>query len=290
MSVDFFKLIRWKNLLLIALMQFLITRFILDNFNIINLFLLVTTLLITASGYIINDYFDITSDSINKPSKQLVGKSISKKQTIQYYIVSLFLGLSSGFYLSYIAGKPLYVIYFILISLLLYLYSKYLKGTPLVGNITVSVLLSFSVYIIVLFNNSIDLIAEKTYHVSIILTYTVFAFLLNLIREIIKDIEDIKGDMLQNIKTLPITFGINKAKNIIVIICNITLLFSFFIFYYTNNTGKLIVLFTVIIPIFIFIFKLLKATKKYDFKKLSTYIKLIIFVGILTIPIISYYI
>ncbi len=298
----FFKLIRWKNLLLIAIAQILVKYFLINPFGLkTNLttssfsVLLIATLFITAAGYIINDIIDTKADSINTPQKQIISIEISKNNAYKWYYILSVLGISFGSFLAYKIEKPLYSFIFIGITLLLYWYSKHLKSTVLIGNVLVSLLLAFSIIMIPIFEmpqqmNSLQWDFFIYLMVIIFGSYFMLIFLLNLIREIIKDIEDIDGDFNAGYKTLPIIFGRKRARNITLFITTFTLFTLVFLllkFQINYNYFKFYVLFFIITPLLYFTYKLWNAKSKQEFTFLSSLIKMIIFFGILSIPLVS---
>ncbi len=302
--VKFFNLIRWKNLMLIAIMQLFTYIFLLSNTSfetplttILFYLLIVTTLLITASGYIINDIIDVKGDLINKYHKTIITKDISISNALKIYKIFISLGILIGSYIAFKIDKPLYTLLFIGISVLLYYYSKILKGTLIIGNLAVSLLLAFSMIIILIFHDPQILNpVESELYIKIqliIVIYAVFSFLLNLIREIIKDIEDVNGDYHQNYKTLPIIIGQKRARNCVISISIITLLLMFIIIlnlidYFTLSFFYGLIF--IMIPFIYFISKLWYAETLNNYKYLSKLLKIIILLGIISIPIISIYI
>ena len=297
----FFNLIRWKNLLLIALMQFLIKYCFLTGFSFQTIlsnslfFLLVfATITITASGYVINDIIDLKTDLINKPNKVIVSNKISISNVKKLYIILTVVGILTGIYLAFIIGRPYLSLYFIIVSLLLFIYSKFLKGRILIGNMIVSLLLAFSIFIVLIFDTALPINMRQinslilTQHAVII--YALFAFLLNFIREIIKDIEDIDGDYNDELKTLPIILGRKFARNFAMFISLITIYLLIFIairFIELTSIAFLYILVFVFIPLLYFIVKSWNAKTKKQYTFLSNLLKFIIFFGILSIPIIS---
>lgn len=299
----FFQLIRWENLVLIALMQFLIKYYFFAPFNNYNSLsyssfslLVCATIIITASGYIINDIIDIKVDLINKPKRILIQKHFTAANAKKMYFTLTFIGLMSGIGLSIIIEKPIYIVFFISIILLLFIYSKFLKGKLLVGNILVSLLLSFSILILLIF----DFIQPENYlkwssyliiH-KIVIVYAFCAFLLNLTREIIKDVEDVNGDYNQNLNTYPIVYGRERAKKLALSISVITVLFLLFVIFNQFNINSLALIYLlvfVLIPLLYFSIKLYDSKTKYEYSHLSKVLKIIILTGILSIPLISNY-
>ena len=305
MSISlFFNLIRWKNLVLIALMQFFTECFLLSNFgfqtalsNSLLYLLIITTFLITASGYIINDIIDLKGDLINKPNNVIIQKHISISSALILYRIGTFLGIIIGGYVSIKIEKPLYSFYFVGISALLYFYSKYLKGKILIGNFVVSILLAFSMIIVLLFDfpsnlNSLqsDLYCKIEF---VIIIYAAFAFLLNFIREIIKDIEDIDGDYNEKHKTLPIVIGMKRTRNIAISISLFTLFLLLVVTFNLMNISTVsfsYIIAFIVIPLIYFIYNLWSAQTLKNYNHLSEVVKFIILLGIISIPLISIYI
>ncbi|HIE45358.1 MAG TPA: prenyltransferase, partial [Flavobacteriaceae bacterium] len=193
----FLQLIRYKNLLMLAFVQAIFWLSFNDNFSstydIVSFILLIqSTLFLAAAGNVINDFFDVETDRINKPNKVLVGKVISGKSTLLvYYILNLF-GVVSGIVLAYIQDKIIYGLLFIIISLILYYYSKYFKKIALLGNFIISFFIALSIYFVYLFKSLHFNYSEfDNIFRNQILVYSLLAFLLNFIREIVKDIEDV---------------------------------------------------------------------------------------------------
>ena len=231
--ISFLKLIRYKNLLMV-LLTMVLTKYALVEFYIsskqlsfITFFILtVSTLFIAAGGYIINDIYDLEADKINKPTRVFVGKTISKKNAWRSYFVLTIIGLILGFISSYFIGILSNTRFFILTVLILFLYSKYLKRFFLIGNISISFLVGLIIFLVYFFSiryriygqDNIELgiyYHHKTQEIGIpILMYITFSFLTTLIREIIKDIEDVNGDLKINARTLPIVIGRKRANRV----------------------------------------------------------------------------
>lgn len=280
MLMAWLKLIRIKNLLLISISQILIVCFLFSYHQltpVVYLYLFCTFCL-AAAGNIINDYFDVTTDATNKPSKQIVGKHILPKNAFGAYIIFNLLGLIAGTYACILLQSVLLYFYGIPVILLLYLYSKQLKGIPFLGNFIIASFTAFSILFFLM------IIPSNPYQKQIIYILAFFAFALNLIREIIKDIEDVKGDKKANLKTLPIIIGTTRTVAICKFLIIVTLI-SFVILLYVTNTiyVKLYILITLTIPL-AYCFQLLKsAVKKNDFSRISGILKLIIGFGILAV-------
>ena len=277
-SVVYFKLIRWKNLLLIIYTYLLIKFLFFPSFSIetaLSLFqfslLLLSIVLISAAGYIINDIEDVISDKINKPKKLIVSKVITKEKANQWYKITNTLGIALGILFCLNISKPTYSFIFIGASLLLYLYSKKLKSKPLIGNLIIAFLIGISIFILAFFEFNFILKTEpQNLAFTIITVLSIFAFCMNLTREIIKDIEDVNGDYALKISTLPILLGVNRTKNI----ANLTillpiglLLFILLNFSESYKFTMLYLLITVFLPLVYVSLKLFSVKKKMTSKK-----------------------
>ena len=301
--MSFLNLIRYKNLLMLAFMQ-LVFRYGFLKWQAIDLaladwqygLLVLSTLLIAAAGYVINDIFDQETDSENKPDKVIVGKYISESKAYNLYALLNVSGVAIGFYLSNVIMKPNFAAIFIFIAATLYIYATSLKQMPLIGNIVVALILAISVIIIGIFdifpatdaNN--QLIMARLF--SILLDYAIFAFMINLLREIVKDAEDFEGDNQQGMRTLAVILGVQKTAKLVFALSFIPILSLLF---YTNSylvpnhlIGATIYSFLFVLgPLLYFSIKIWNAKSKTDFTHLSKVLKWILFFGILSILIIT---
>ncbi|WP_264564024.1 geranylgeranylglycerol-phosphate geranylgeranyltransferase [Flavobacterium sp. N3904] len=302
--MKYLKLIRYQNLIMLALMQ-LLFRYGFLNFQSIPLalsdlqyFLLVaSTVLIAAGGYVINNIMDQATDNDNKPNQVVVGKSISETQSYNIYLALNILGVGIGFYLSNVIERPGFAAIFIVISATLYLYATSLKQMLLIGNFVVAILLAFSVIIIGIFDllpvinpGNQQALADIF---SILFDYAVFAFIINFIREIVKDLEDVNGDYNQGMNTLPISLGINRTAKLVLILSLIPLVMVIFyvknyFFAYNLYIASLYALISIVAPLIYFAIKMADAKKSQDFHHLSTVLKLIILFGLFSIVIVTY--
>lgn len=302
--MKYLKLIRYQNLLMLALMQ-LLFRYGFLNFQSIPLalndwqyfFLVLATVMIAAGGYIINNIMDQSTDNDNKPHQVVVGKSISETQAYNIYFFVNVLGVGSGFYLSNVIEKPGFAAIFIVISATLYLYATSLKQMLLIGNFVVALLLAFSVIIIGVFDllpaiNPENKIAMAELF-SILLDYAIFAFVINFIREIVKDLEDVNGDYNQGMNTLPIALGIQRTSKIVLglsIIPLVMVVFYIKTYIFANDlyTATIYALIFIVAPLIYFAVKMADAKKNQDFHHLSMVLKLIILSGLFSIAVVTY--
>lgn len=301
--MKYLKLIRYQNLLLLAFMQLIFRYGFLKLQNIplaLNHFqyglLVLSTILIAAAGYVINDILDQETDYDNRPNNLIVGKSISEKVAYNLYFVLNILGVGIGYYLANVIQKPSFAGAFIIVSATLYMYATSLKQMLLVGNIIVALLLSFSVLIIGLF----DLLpatydgnrAEMGVMFSMLIDYAVFAFIINLIREIVKDMEDVDGDYNQGMSTLPIAIGISRTSKVIFGLGIVaTLILLWYINTYLMVSGLyfavIYALLFVVAPMIFFLVKIWNAKSKEEFRQLSSVLKWVIFFGVLSVLVIT---
>ncbi|GGG51379.1 geranylgeranylglycerol-phosphate geranylgeranyltransferase [Bizionia arctica] len=301
--MNFLNLIRWKNLLLIALVQFLIKYALLEPFlgatNLsitLSLFgfclLVLATTCLAAAGYIINDIYDVEIDKVNRPERVIVGNSISEKTANNLFIVFNVVGVLLGFYLSNLVGKNGFFALFIIISALLYVYATYLKQLLLVGNIVISLLVALSLIIVGLFD-LLPVITPENQETQItffkiILDYAFFAFIINFIREIVKDIEDIDGEHKAGFNTLPIAFGRDRAIKVVFAL-SVLLVFGVVYYIITFLYSKLIVvayfLAFVMAPLIYVCIKSYTAKTKADLRFISNLLKLIMLIGIMSLAL-----
>ncbi len=270
------RLTRFWNLVIIGVSQYFAALFLIDRNLIVDwrLFVLATsTVIIAAAGYIINDYYDIKIDLINKPQRVVIGKSITRRYALFFHSVLVVIGVGLGFVISWRIG----IVNF-LSAFLLWWYSNSLKRQPFIGNLVVAVLTSISILLIDILYYSDNLL---------VIIYALFAFFMTLIREILKDMEDLRGDNTFGCKTLPIVWGIRKTKGMIysllILLAASVLLLNFrFVqlpFYY-------FVIF-LYVPLGLLLLRLIRADTRKDFYWLSQWCKIIMLLGILSMVFIN---
>ena len=302
--MKYIRLIRYQNLMLLALAQVLLryglfqplgadmilstTQFIL---------LVLATLCIAAGGNIINDLYDLEIDRVNKPDKVLIGKSINERTANNLFFILNIIGVGIGFYLSNAIGRPGFSALFIAISALLYLYAANLKSILLVGNILVSILVAMSFIIVAIY----DLLpaitpenkATQSLVFSYVLKYAFFAFFVNFIREIVKDLLDVDGDKKGGISTLPIVLGRKRAVRITFILAGIlifTVLSYMYNALYTQKAATLYFLFGIVGPLLFFCIKSWDADTKKEYRLLSAILKWVMFIGICSLLLFRFFV
>ncbi len=233
----FFKLVRWPNLLITALMMCLVYHCILGMPSTLGFTLLVISMVfVVAGGYVINDILDMEIDAINKPDRQIVGRVFTERQGKVFYWTLTVVGLACALASTVMAhGRNFLPIFscMVLLVCILYSYSNRYKKSLVIGNLIVSLSVAFAVFLPWLFQvfamlGNKEMLAENVewMHVTlhIVLIYTVFAFLMTLIREIIKDMEDVKGDGRSHCRTIPVVWGMNTALIIVIALSFLTCL------------------------------------------------------------------
>jgi 4-hydroxybenzoate polyprenyltransferase len=265
----------------------------LTDFNYI--LLVIATVCIAAGGYVINNIMDQDTDEIAKPQNRVVGISISETVAYNWYIGLTIVGVGIGFYLSNVIYKPTFASMFILVATLLYMYATSFKQIPVLGNVVVALMLSTSIIIIGLFDILPAIDIDNRFRMKeafdILMHYAIFAFIINLIREIVKDMEDMDGDYQSGINTLPIAIGVQKTKIIVGVLTLISI--GILAYYVNSNLFELdyVVYYAMILivgPLIYFGVKLLNAATKKEFHHLSLVLKIILFFGILSVAVIVY--
>ncbi len=312
MLKNYWELIRWKNLFFLLVIQKLLEYSVVfpilqtygfQTKNSLEYWLLnVATILITASGYVVNDYFDVKIDKINKPQKVLVGKKIDKIKVMNFYIILSVLGVGVGLLLAFLVKSLTLGLIFIFTVGLLWFYSSSYKRQFLIGNIIVSFASALSLFIVAILSIQI---LQNSYSVELLKStpiptqiyrwvggFSLFSFLMTLVREIIKDMEDIQGDREQECRTMPIILGIKKAKTVVIaLLLMIILLLFFTILYWIDFTESITFRYTIsalIIPLLLTIFFVIKAQKSSDFHQISSILKIIMVLGIFYALIFNY--
>jgi len=295
------QLIRWKNILMIACIQLLFKYIYFPVFSVATSLtnfdfsiLLIATLTIAMAGYIINDIYDVEADKINKPTKVIIGKKISIRNAYTYYYLLNSIGLLAGLYVAYKIDKLSFIAIFVITILLLNVYNSDFKKRPIIGNVMVSLLVSLSILIVGVFDIipaiSNDNVIEQYHAFRVLIDYSVFAFMFMLLREIVKDIEDVNGDKKLKMNTLPILLGRRRAKNIVFALSFIPLILV--TLYSFNNFSDVpfalaYMLIVVMLPLLYFMTKIIYAKTKKDYTNTSNLLKYIMLAGMFSIVIVS---
>ncbi|MCC7030752.1 MAG: geranylgeranylglycerol-phosphate geranylgeranyltransferase [Chitinophagaceae bacterium] len=295
-----FTLIRFPNLVFILLTQVLARFFIIDPaikerglsavLDTPHFYLLcLSTVLIAAAGYIINDYFDIGIDAINKPHKVTIEK-IFKRRTIIIWHISLNLAamlIVIGLTLSLLQLR-LVAIQLVSILLLIF-YSTTFKRKLIIGNLCIGVLTGLTLLTVAFYEPAFELFNTDFLHSKLLWMYVLFSFIITFIREVVKDIEDVKGDTAQNCETIPLVWGIDNAKKIVYVFMILLLMLLLITTYYFFSFNKVLVIYlfaAVFVPVIFTLYKTRQASHSADFNRISTYVKIVTLLGILSITLI----
>jgi 4-hydroxybenzoate polyprenyltransferase len=309
---NYLQIVRFPNLLIVALTQILLQyAFIVPSLSRLGIVPALTTLefilfvlitvLIAASGYVVNDIEDIATDRINKPlEKQLVGRVFSVQEAWKIYnVLVLTILILVAFFTTSFGHITFFIPFYLFSVATMWVYSKWLKKLPFSGNIFVALYCALTAIVVLYTQNMYEpsvIEMQKGYFgfslrmLVVALGYGAFAFFSTLFREIVKDIEDVEGDAHAHCKTLPIVLGIKKTK-IIALLVGVQFLLAVFYFSYlisdTFLAGTLILNLFVSLPMFYIMFLLWNAREKADYSRVSGYAKLIMLSGIVFILVMA---
>ncbi len=279
--LSLFSAVRGYNILMIILAQYLASIYILSPdlplrkvvFDINLLCIVVASALVIASGYIINNFYDAEKDLINKPIKSMLDRLVSQRFKLTTYFV---LNLLAVFVASYVSFKA--VLFFSAYIFGIWFYSHKLKKVPFAGNFVSAILAITPFFAVFVYYKNFE---------TVIFFHALFLFLLILSREMIKDLENISGDMAQNYKTIPIIYGPLVSKICIAILILLTLIPSLLLIV-KFDIGYMNYYFTVsVVLLILFLVLLHKSATKKHYVWLHNILKLIIIVGVFSILLID---
>lgn len=299
--IHFLRLVRWPNLLFIllaeSLFHYCIYRPLYPSAQLTAdypfYFIVATSICIAAAGYIINDYFDVNIDQVNKPKSVVVGAHISRRWVIFWHLVLSM----AGIYISLIAfpfQQYLHIHFSNLVTIfILWFYSTNFKRDFLIGNVVIAVLTAWTIGVVYFSKFTlVQLVHPTNMHpidlkfFKLMLLYSSFAFILTLVREALKDMEDMVGDEKFGCKTMPIAWGLQSTKVYVAVWLMVLILTLTIIQLYAVPLGWWIAIFysvlTIIAPLLNVLFQLKQAFTSADFKRLSLWIKLAMLMGILS--------
>lgn len=279
--LSFFSVVRGYNIFVIVLAQYLAAIFILSpeiraldvllDFRL--LILVIASSLTIASGYIINNFYDAKKDLINRPKKVMIDRLVSQQTKLKvYFVINIIVVLLAGI-VSWRAS-----LFFSAYIFLIWFYSHKLKKYPIIGNLTAAVLAVLPFFGILLYY-------KNFYHV--IFAHAIFLFLLIFIRELIKDLENIEGDLVNNYRTIPVLFGEKTAKSIITVLTISTIIPIYFLIDVFNVGYMDIYFYLSLLGLLFFLLKLWKSKTKPDYLRLHFLLKCIIVAGVFSIVLIE---
>lgn len=304
------QLIRWPNLVIMALTMVMVRYFLmLPYFYAAGVgvlpaqsafyLLILAVLFIAAGGYIINDINDLDIDMVNKPEKMIIGKYISSKNAHILYIVFTGMGLIMSLVLSVLFGQMHLSLVFLLMAGLMWFYARRYKRELIIGNLVIAFSSAMVVVIVwlfdVLFFTANPVLSASISPVmpvinKLVFAYALFALLASLIREIVKDMQDIKGDLRNECQTVPIKFGITVSRWVVMVLLLILLSLVVFWQFEMMQWGEMAVfgyLFLVDGLIIFSGFSLLQANDSKQYGQVSSVLKVLMIAGILSIPLIQ---
>ncbi len=266
---------------MIVLAQYLASIFILSPdlplrevvFDLNLFFIVVASALVIASGYIINNFYDAEKDLINKPKKSMLDRLVSQRFKLTTYFILNFLAVVAASYVSFRA-----VFFFSAYIFGIWFYSHKLKKVPFVGNFVSATLAIAPFFVVFVYYKNFE---------TVIFVHALFLFLLILSREMIKDLENIKGDLTQNYKTIPIIYGAKVSKLCIALLIFLSLIPSLLLII-KFDVGLMNYYFIgCVVFLILFLFLLIKAKTKKHYVWLHNILKFIIIVGVFSILMID---
>ncbi len=272
------RLVRIPNLLILVLTSLMVYLYLVQPtpdwhaLLHLNVWLLTIAIVFTAAaGYVINDYYDIKIDYVNKPQRVVIGRLIARRTAIILHTALNFIAVVLAILVSWKVCLSVF-----LSSVLLWYYANSLKRKPLIGNVVVAFLAGFSVYLMGMLREDES---------SAILLFALFAFMISLIRELVKDMEDMKGDAAHGCQTLPILIGERKTKTLIFVL--VAVLASMVAVWFYPQSEKLVIYCGVVLfPLMIMlVIGLMVADTSYQYRRISNLCKWIMLAGILSVPL-----
>ncbi|GGG40297.1 ubiquinone biosynthesis protein UbiA [Bizionia arctica] len=276
-----FSVVRGYNILIVIIAQYLSAIYILapekslrEVFFDVNLLMLVLASAATiASGYIINNFYDSEKDLINRPNKSMLDRLVSQNTKLSLYFVLNFLAVVMASYVSFNA-----VIFFSIYIFAIWFYSHKLKKMPFIGNLTSAILTITPFFAIFMYYKNFE---------HVIFVHAAFLFLIISMRELTKDLENIKGDLVQNYQTIPIVYGENVSKVMLTVLAFLTTIPAYFLLFRYQVSQMAYFFYLSVILLFIFIVLLWASKTKTHYLVLHNILKFIIVAGVFSIMLIN---
>ncbi len=301
----FLKLVRWPNLVFIILTQLLFYYCVYapmlkvqssNQINLLFFLLIIASVFIAAAGYIINDYFDVQIDLINKPNRIIIGKFIKRRWAIVWHLVLSAIAVLLSLYVSYRTAEWLIVVVNIACVFALWFYSTTLKRKLLSGNLMIAALTAWVILVVYIFVGanilSLQGWVENTHAFNVqklfkfTFLYAGFAFVTTLIREVVKDLEDMDGDRKYDCRTMPIAWGVPASKVFVAVWLVVATTALAIVMLYAWQSGwwfaAVYFLILVILPLLLMLKKLYSAVESKDYHALSNIIKFVMLAGIIS--------
>ncbi len=276
-----FSVVRGYNILIIIIAQYLTSIYILapqlpvkEILFDVNLFMIVVaSATAIASGYIINNFYDSEKDLINRPTKSMLDRLVGQRKKLNFYLVLNFLSLVSALFVSYKAA-----LFFFLFIFGIWLYSHKLKKYPFIGNFVAATLAVIPLFAVFVYYKNFDLV---------IFVHATFLFIIISMRELVKDLENLKGDLLQNYHTIPVIYGSLASKKILTFLSLLALLPTYLLIVKFDIGAMDFYFLGSIIALLIFVILLWKSNKKLHYLVLHNILKFIVVIGVFCIFLIN---
>ena len=276
-----FSVVRGYNILIIIIAQYLTSIYILapqlpvkEILFDINLFMIVVaSATAIASGYIINNFYDSEKDLINRPTKSMLDRLVGQRKKLNFYLVLNFLSLGAALFVSYKAA-----LFFFLFIFGIWLYSHKLKKYPFIGNLVAAILAVVPLFAVFVYYKNFDLV---------IFVHATFLFLIISMRELVKDLENLKGDLLQNYHTIPVIYGSLASKKILTFLSLLALLPTYLLIVKFDIGAMDFYFLGSIIALLVFIILLWKSNKKIHYLVLHNILKFVVVIGVFCIFLIN---
>ena len=280
--LSLFSIVRGYNILLIVIGQYLASIFIFSPekslrnvlLDVDLYFIILATICVIAAGYIINNFYDFETDKINKPVKSKIDSIVNQKFKLPFYFLLNFVGVVIAFLVSFRAA-----LFFSVYIFLIWFYSHKLKKYPLMGLFSAAILAILPFFAIFIYYKNFS---------EIIFTHAAFLFFILLIRELIKDLERIKGDFIQNYQTIAVKYGEHFTKLLITLLALLTLNPIYFLLQYPEIGGMKYFFYTSIVVLSVFVITLWFSNSKRNYVLLHLILKLLIIAGVFSLSLIDY--
>ncbi len=276
-----FSVVRGYNILIVVIAQYLTSIYILAHdkplkqvvFDLNLLMLVLASSATIAGGYIINNFYDSEKDLINKPIKSRLDRLVSQNTKLSFYFVLNFLAAIMASYVSFRA-----VIFFSVYIFCIWFYSHKLKKLPFLGNLTSAVLTIAPFFAIFMYYKNFE---------TVIFVHAIFLFLMISMRELTKDLENIKGDLALDYKTIPVVYGAKVSKMMLTVLIILALIPAYFLLF-TFEVGYMYLFFYLsLVMLFLFLVLLWKSKTKTHYLILHNILKFIIVLGVFSIVLIN---
>lgn len=279
--LSFISVIRGYNILVLVIAQYLTSMFILAPDHPLgqvlfdpNLFFLVlSTASIVAAGYIINNFYDSEKDLINRPQKTMLDRFVSQRTKLSVYFI---LNLAGIFFASYVSFRA--VVFFSIYIFVIWFYSHRLKKILFVNNLVASVLTITPFFAVFVYYKNFE---------TVIFVHATFLYLMIVMRELVKDLENMKGDLVQGYRTIPIVYGERLSKSLLTGLAGISLVPVYLLVTYFEIGQMDIFFYGVFFLLFIFLLFLYFSKAKWQFLLLHNLLKFIIVAGVFSILLID---